>query len=97
MIDDVNHLKCGHYDVNEPFRDGFLTIICYDYEDDSQRMDRLTICAEYDEPYTLDRVLEEYPDAKMVIFECALGGAIYRYNNYGDSEWHKIGKTIGYV
>lgn len=32
-----------------------------------------------------------------VIAEGPLSGAIYRYNNYGDKEWHLIGTMMGYA
>ena len=32
-----------------------------------------------------------------VIAEGPLSGAIYRYNNYGDKEWHLVGTMMGYA
>lgn len=91
--------RIGHYEVNEPFWDCFITVIESFGEDVGDvDCDRFIQLAEYDEPYTLDRILEEYPNVCTVIVEDALGGAIYRYGNACDGKyWEKIGETCGYA
>jgi hypothetical protein len=47
---------------------------------------------------TLKDISDIYPTGSyIVINETALGGNIYRYNNYGNKEWIKIGEMYGYA
>ena len=45
----------------------------------------------------LQRQLEDSHPCFMVITESALDGAIYRFNNYGEKEWYKVGSMCGYA
>lgn len=89
----------------EIFYDGILIIISEDGYDETiserkGRVDFITLCAEYDEPLTLDQIQLDYPDVMMVIFEDCLNGYVYRYGNhkvYGEKVWEKVGKTNGYA
>lgn len=89
-INTIQH-SIGHYEVNEPFCDGIVYIVS------EKTVEKIYLHAEFDEPLTLDGILQKYPEVEMVIYDCYLGGAIYRYNNYGDGNWHKVGETIGFA
>lgn len=45
----------------------------------------------------IQKQLEEKIPCFMVIAESPLGGAIYRFNNYGKREWYKVGDMCGYA
>lgn len=49
--------------------------------------------------YTLNDIRKMYPKALVieVIFEMALEGYIFTYNNYGDNKWRLTGITRGYA
>lgn len=88
--------KIGHYEVNEPFYDGFLEIICRD----GTYIEKILCVEDFacgEEPYTLERIAKEYPQVKILMVETPLAGAVYRYNNYGHNEWTKTGETFGYA
>lgn len=89
-IDTLGH-RIGHYPIKEPFYDGIVYIICY------ARFERICLNGQYDESITLDDISKKYPDVKIVIFESCLAGAVYRYNNYNDKKWYKVGETMGYA
>ena len=93
------------------FYDGILTII---------RRDRLLpfsnpmlldtveviIDAEYDDPLSLQDIVDKWPDVMMLIHEDALRGEIFRYGNHKGQKmangkegelWEKVGETRGYA
>lgn len=45
----------------------------------------------------LQKQFEENYTCFMVIAESPLDGAIYRFNNYGENEWYKVGTMCGYA
>lgn len=51
------------------------------------------------ETLTLEEIAAQFPEVRCltVIAESPLEGYIYRYNNYGNREWTKIGTTCGYA
>lgn len=51
------------------------------------------------ETLTLEEIAAQFPEVRCltVIAEAPLEGYIYRYNNYGNREWLKIGTTCGYA
>lgn len=51
---------------------------------------------QYKAPLSLDIILKEYPNVRMVIVEDGLHGEVYRYGNHGDV-WELTGKTEGYA
>ena len=87
----------GHYEIHEPFYDGILTVISWDIEKDITTIDKVYHHAEFEEPMTLDDIRANFPFVHMVIVEYPLAGAIYRYGNYSDPYWEKIGETMGYA
>lgn len=91
-VRDCVRANVGHYEVDEPFWDGYLYVLYGDYED--MKVHSKIMCAEYDAPITLNEILNFFPKTKMVIFESALGGSVYKRIN---NEWLKVGKTIGYA
>jgi hypothetical protein len=51
----------------------------------------------YDEPLTLEKIKEKYPNVQKVMFDEAMQGYVFTYNNYGDNKWHQTGETRGYA
>lgn len=73
------------------FCDGILTIVCND------GVARMAITEQYDEPISLEDIVQRYPTVNIVIHEEALSGEVFRYNNYKDNEWWEVGRTRGYA
>lgn len=84
-------------DPNEiVLNDGFIYIILED--DDGYYCEGDVINAEYDTPIRLSDIEEEHSDRiVLVITECALHGEIYRFDNYNDGCWYRVGRTCGYA
>lgn len=53
-----------------------------------------------DEPMSLEDVLEKIQydgGVVMVITESFMSGAIFRYGNYNDDYWYKVGEMVGFA
>lgn len=79
--------------------DGYVTIFCG--ENENAKIIRFILTAmgtSDDQCVTLEdcrkMIGEELPIT--VMFEDLTKGAIYRYGNYSDNKWYKIGETVGY-
>ena len=79
------------------FADGILHIISGDIKEGELRCYKMIINAEFDEPIKLSDIRRRFPDASIVIFEDYLRGDIYRYGNHNDSEWERVGTTVGFA
>ena len=79
------------------FCDGILKILYRRFSDNKLLVEEIILCAEFDEPVTLGEIQENYQEVTMVIFEEPLKGDIYKFNNYRQREWTKVGSTIGYA
>ena len=90
------------------FVDGFLYIILRNEEllpNEKGEIAMNTICRclcpEYDKPLTLADIAREYPDVSKVIFDDALKGYVYNYDNHGNEQnaekWELVGTTHGYA
>lgn len=77
--------------------DGFIYVIAED--DDGYYGTGEIICPEYDKPIRLSDIEEDYGHNRIVfvITECALHGEIYRFDNYNDGCWYRVGRTCGYA
>lgn len=78
-------------------------ILMYTYFDNKDVMCHKAIHIDgalmHDNP-TLAEISEKYKDECddfMLICESPLSGKIFRFNNYGDGNWYKIGETCGYA
>ena len=89
---------------NATFYDGFLYII-YDKSDESVKRpdfkkmgcDRIFLCSQFTEPWTLSLIAERVPPVKIVIFESFEHGEIYSYGNHKPGEWERVGEMIGFA
>jgi hypothetical protein len=61
------------------------------------------IDAEYDEPLTLEKVIEIAKiygyEAGLILLICeyAFNGFVYKYGNYNNGKWYQVGTTCGYA
>lgn len=81
--------------------DGIVTIIYVkkigeDGMPEEHGCDVLYINAEYDEPLSLADIVKKYPGVEKVIFDDALEGYVYNYNNHQDG-WECVGEVLGYA
>lgn len=84
---------------NIRFYDGFIYIIsCPDMNKNRWTIDHKIKIAEYDVSggWSLSDIQKMYPYVKIVIFEDALEGNVYKYGNHGEY-WEEVGKTEGYA
>ncbi len=99
---------CTIPDDKEVFYDGFLYIILRNKEllpNEKGEIAMNTICRclcpEYDKPWTLADIAREYPDVQKVIFDDAINGYVYNYDNHGNEQnaekWELVGTTLGYA
>lgn len=106
MLDMTNCTKRADDEV--VFVDGFLYIILRNKEllpNEKGEIAMNTICRclcpEYDKPWTLADIAREYPDVSKVIFDDALKGYVYNYDNHGNEQnaekWELVGTTLGYA
>lgn len=73
-------------------------VYCYDFINGRLSLKELVNLYQERGYITLEDISNLYPDScYKVINETALGGEIYRYNNYGNKEWIKIGEMYGYA
>lgn len=82
--------------------EGIITVISkkdfndakYDYD---YAIDRLILHPDCKQVITLDKIVKEFPNVTMVIYENSQSGSIYRYDNHYYREWERVGITIGYA
>lgn len=78
--------------------DGIIYVVC---GEKSRTIFVTAIGDDNDKFITLNDILKEIDcntyDYPLVIIEDALSGNVYRYNNYGDNSWWKVGETKGYA
>lgn len=91
FVDCIGH-NIGHYEIKEPFYDGILRLMGHD----NFYLQKVLIAEREEDVYTLDRIVAEYPDVYLVMFDDALAGAIFR-RDYSDGKWYKTGETMGYA
>jgi hypothetical protein len=73
------------------FEEGILTVIC------KEGVGRIILDTQYDEPISLEDIVQRYPEVDMLIHEDMFSGEVFDYNRYGDGGWFLIGKTRGYA
>ena len=91
---------------NAKFYDGYLYIIYEIEQTDETEMgtkmgcEKICIIPEimdWDDPWTLAKIVEKFPTVKMVIYESWLHGNMYRYGNHEPGEWEVIGEMDGFA
>lgn len=79
------------------FDDGILYIVSL--TGGEGKVVRVILVALDDEPVTLTDISEGYPNVRIVIYETALSGEVYRYGNHPKEGelWERIGSTVGFA
>lgn len=78
--------------------DGIVTILCRSKDENPKYSLYVEyLSGEYDEPLTLNDIVNKYPEVYMVIFESGLYGKIYNYGNHEEGIWELRGRTDGYA
>ena len=73
----------------------FYDGIIYIFKENETRAKKIILAGNYPESISLDEIREKYK-GKIVIFEQAFQGSVYRYGNHGEY-WEHIGYTIGFA
>lgn len=76
------------------FDDGVLYIVSL--TGGEGKVVRVTLDGAFDDPITLAEISEGYPRVRLVIYETALSGEVYRYGNHGEA-WERVGSTVGFA
>ena len=78
--------------------DGIIYVFC------EERAKRIILTASGDQSdrfLSLDDCLDEIgckeTESAIVIIEDSLHGDVYRFGNYADRSWYKVGETVGYA
>lgn len=85
---------------NDIFYDGILYIISCEKNkpDFKHEIDVLYLDGQYSTPISLDDIARKYPNVCKVIYDMALRGYVYNYNNHRDIKgWEQVGTTEGYA
>ena len=82
--------------------DGLVRILTENYKEDRREYIHIVIDGQYNDPLSLADIEKVYPDVRLVFFESALYGDIYKYEPgaAGDGtehKWWKYGTTRGYA